>query len=106
MNCGLPTESIEKIRDVFARHTEVTSVTLYGSRAKGNYKNGSDIDLTLKGGELDLNILNRIDNKIDDLLLPWTFDLSIYSQIENKDLIHHIEQVGVLFYQRETCPPI
>ncbi len=51
---------------------------LYGSRAKDTYKPGSDIDLTLKGQELDISVMNKISIKLDDLLLPYTFDLSIY----------------------------
>lgn len=71
---------------------------IYGSRAKGNYKNGSDIDLTLKGNHLNLSLLNQIANELDDLMLPYTFDLSIYSHISNEALIEHIDRVGKLFY--------
>ena len=100
MNCGLPTESVDKIQNVFAKYSQVTSAILYGSRAKGNYKNGSDIDLTLKGSELDSTLLNQINNDLDDLLLPWSFDLSIYSHIETEALLDHINRVGVTFYPK------
>ena len=70
-----------------------------GSRAKGTYRPGSDIDLTLKGAGLNLKILNRISNELDELLLPYSFDVSIYSQIENRDLIDHIQRVGVVIYR-------
>ena len=72
---------------------------MYGSRAKGNYTAGSDIDITLKGEELDLEQLNKINIDLDDLLLPYTFDLSILHQIANPDLIEHIERVGKVFYK-------
>ena len=49
--------------------------------------------------ELNLKSLNRISNELDDLLLPYYFDLSIFSQIENEDLIDHIQRVGVIIYQ-------
>jgi len=71
---------------------------LYGSRAKGNFKNGSDIDLTLKGDNISLTVLNSIVNQIDDLLLPYSFDLSIFNKITNPDLIEHISRVGLVFY--------
>lgn len=100
MQFGFQPEVIEQIRSVFAGHSEVETVILYGSRAKGNFRPGSDVDLTFKGSGLSLTVLNRIDGELDDLLLPWTFDLSIYLQIENPDLIEHIERVGVIFYQR------
>ena len=101
MPFGLQPAAVEQIRSVFARHPEVETTILYGSRAKGNFKTGSDIDLTFKGTRLDLTVLNRIDNELDDLLLPWSFDLSIYSQITSPDLIEHIDRAGVIFYQQE-----
>jgi uncharacterized protein len=103
MPFGLQPEVLEQIRSVFAGYPEVETVILYGSRAKGNFKPGSDVDLTFKGKGLDLTVLNRIDNELDDLLLPWSFDLSIYSQIESRELIDHIERAGVVFYQRKGC---
>ena len=98
---GLKESIIDKIREVFSHYPEVKEVILYGSRAMGNYKNGSDIDLTLKGDELNLAILNKIDWELDDLLLPYTFDLSLYKHIDNPDLINHIKQVGKVFYTRK-----
>lgn len=105
MRFGLPESSIEKICAIFRRYPEVTTVILYGSRIKGNFKPGSDIDLTLVGERIDSTILGRIDNEIDDLLLPWMVDLSIYSQIENKNLIDHINRIGEPFYQRSLDEP-
>ena len=100
MPYGLKASIVKQINNVFTRYDTVQEVILYGSRAKGNYKPGSDIDLTLKGKGLDLRTLNRIDSDLDDLLLPYIIDLSIYSRIDNVDLIAHIERVGVVFYER------
>lgn len=101
MQYGLKDKTIEKIRNVFAGYPQVERVVLYGSRAKGNYKNGSDIDLTLTGIELNLSVMNRISDDIDDLLLPYSFNISLFKQISNPDLVGHIERVGVVFYERE-----
>jgi predicted nucleotidyltransferase len=81
-------------------------VILYGSRAKGNYKNGSDIDLTLRGGaDLTLKVLYKIMGELDDLPLPYTIDLSIFDDISDLDVIEHIQRVGITFYQKgETVP--
>ncbi|MFH0730458.1 MAG: nucleotidyltransferase domain-containing protein [Pseudomonadota bacterium] len=98
---GLEKETVEKIKRVFARHPEVETAILYGSRAKGNFKPGSDIDLALTGDGLDLKLLNRISLDIDDLFLPYTFDFSIYHHIANSDLLDHIERVGAVFYKKE-----
>ena len=100
MSFGLSSDSLKQICAIFEKYPSVDTVILYGSRAKGNFKNGSDIDLTLKGSQMNQETLNRIDNELDDLLLPWMFDLSIYSNIENPDLIDHIDRVGIRIYQR------
>ena len=97
---GLKETTIETIHKVFSNYSQVEQVIIYGSRAKGNYKNGSDIDLTFKGDDLSLTLINKIDLELDDLMLPYTFDLSIYSHIKNPDLIDHIERVGKVFYKR------
>lgn len=101
MKFGLPDSTIEKICGVFADYPPVEKAVLYGSRAKGNYKNGSDIDLTLHGdADLKLNTLYRIMDDLDDLLLPYTIDLSIFSDISEPDVIEHIQRVGVTFYEK------
>ena len=100
MEYGLNYNAVEKIHAVFRQFPQVEAAILYGSRAKGNYRNGSDIDLTLKGGNLNHKILSLISSKMDDLLLPYIIDISIYKQIDNPDLIEHIERVGKVFYQK------
>ena len=97
---GLSRETIEKISFIFQEFDEIDAAVIYGSRAKGDFKPGSDIDLALKGEKIDLHLLNKISLALDDLLLPYTFDLSIYHQINNPDLINHIIRAGALFYTR------
>ena len=97
---GLPVAAVEKMRSVFARWPQIEKVILYGSRAKGNFKNGSDIDLTMIGSWLDLQLLWKVDDELDDLLLPWMIDLSIYDLISNAALREHIERVGQVIYQK------
>jgi len=102
MNSGLSSSDIQKIFAVFESFAQIESCLLYGSRAMGNYKEGSDIDLTLKGDNLDLKVLNQVSNALDDLLLPYQFDLSVYASLQNQDIIDHIQRVGVPFYQRAS----
>ncbi len=98
---GLPKPVLQKIRAVFAHYPQVEEVVLYGSRAEGLYRNGSDIDLTLCGGaDLTLNVLCKIANDLDDLFLPYTIDLSIFHDISDPDLIGHIQRVGVTVYEQ------
>ena len=103
MKYGLKEHTIEKMNGVFAQFPEVEKVMLYGSRAKGTYRPGSDIDLTLMGSALNLKTLFRIETELDDLLLPYMIDLSIFEHIDNPDLIDHINRVGKVFYQKEEA---
>ena len=101
MKYGLSEKSLQKIYDVFDRYQVVEEVILYGSRARGDYQNGSDIDLTLCGGnELTHRVLSKIATDLDDQLLPYTIDLSIYHNLRNQDIINEIEGAGVTFYKR------
>jgi predicted nucleotidyltransferase len=99
---GLPDHAVEKMRAVFSKHPGVERVVLYGSRAKGNYKNGSDIDLTVMG-DIAFRELLHIDTELDDLLLPWMIDISLFNQIHNPDLIAHISRVGAVFYEADEA---
>ena len=96
---GLSPKTIKSIQNLLSEYSEVEKAILYGSRAKGTFRNGSDIDLTLKGDKLTLSLLSKIENDLDDLLLPYKIDLSIFHKIENTDLIDHINRVGVDFYE-------
>lgn len=98
---GLKLSDIEKINSVFANYGEIDKVILYGSRAKGNYQNSSDIDLSIVG-EIDLDKILKIETKLDDLLLPYQIDLCVLKKIENSDLLDHINRVGVVFYRNSV----
>ncbi|ESS67235.1 DNA polymerase beta domain-containing protein [Methyloglobulus morosus KoM1] len=99
---GLSQTTLDKLNSIFRQHNSIGLVLIYGSRAKGNYRPGSDIDLTIKGGDLDFAELTQILDQIDDLSLPYTVDLSHYSQLSNPDLIAHIDRVGVVIYDRDA----
>ena len=100
MKYGLKEETIAGMQTIFSNFPEVEKAILYGSRAKGNFKPASDIDITLTGDLLNLEILNRIDWKLDDLLLPYTIDLSILKHIKNEDLIENIKREGLIIYEK------
>jgi predicted nucleotidyltransferase len=100
MKYGLPQSVIQQICAVLRRYPQVEQAILYGSRAKGNYKNGSDIDLTLRGADLTLTTLYKILDDLDELFLPYTIDLSIFNDISDPDVLEHIQRVGVTFYQK------
>ncbi|PCI44510.1 MAG: hypothetical protein COB41_04175 [Proteobacteria bacterium] len=99
---GLGEAVIRSVLEVFSAHPEVDEVILYGSRAKGNYKEGSDIDLTMKGKDLNFSLLSTINQQLYDLPIPYTVDLSILSNISNANLVEHIHRVGKVFYSKEA----
>jgi len=104
---GLEESDVQAICAVFSRNTQIEKAVLYGSRAKGNYKHGSDIDLTLLGGEaLTLDALYHVMADIDDLLLPYMFDLSIFHRIDDPELVAHIQRVGITFYEMGKANPV
>ncbi|KJZ45459.1 nucleotidyltransferase domain-containing protein [Pseudomonas fluorescens] len=96
---GLPVAGVHAICQVFERYPGLTQAVLYGSRAKGTSRPGSDIDPTLKGELSDQELLNLYGD-LDNLLLPYKFDLSLYRQLGNPGLLEHIELVGRVFYGR------
>ncbi|NMM28684.1 MAG: nucleotidyltransferase domain-containing protein [Glaciimonas sp.] len=98
--CGLSPATIVKIIAVFAQYPVLEKAVLYGSRAKGNYRPGSDIDLSLLGDTLSHAQLAHIETQLDDLLLPYSFDLSLFRHIDNPDLVDHIQRVGIVFYEK------
>ena len=101
---GLPQHAVDRLRDVFRQWPQIERVILYGSRAKGNYRRGSDIDLCVVGEDLAVNDLLKLDGEIDDLLLPWKVDLSLHHMIEDPELVGHIQRVGCPIFDRSTHP--
>ena len=103
MKYGLTETTIAKICHVLACYPQVKRAIIYGSRATGSYRTGSDIDLTLMGNtDLTLQVQHRIADALDELLLPYTIDLSILHDIDNPKLSEHIKAMGKVFYERQV----
>jgi len=101
-NFGLTDHEREIILSVFDRHTEVTRAKIFGSRAKGNAQPNSDIDLAL-WGHLSFLDLARIAGDLDELPLPYLFDVEAYDNIRDQPLREHIDRVGKEFYVRDDA---
>lgn len=97
MKYGLSDASVLKIYDVFRRNSKIKEAVVFGSRAMNTYREGSDIDITLKGN-LTFNDLLSIENQLDNKMLPYKIDLSLYHKLENPKLIDHIKRVGITLY--------
>jgi predicted nucleotidyltransferase len=100
MKFGLTEDTLNAIISCLANNPKIEKTIIYGSRAKGNYRKGSDIDLVLKGENLTINDVLKLENDLDELLLPYLFDISILHHIKNPDLLKHIDRVGKIFYKQ------
>lgn len=94
---GLAERELELIRGVLRRHPGVTGAVLFGSRAKGTAQAGSDVDLALLGVQ-DPLLAEAIASELDELPLPYKFDVKALSAIRHPPLLDHIERVGVRIY--------
>ena len=102
MNHGLSQRSIDTMHRIFSKYESLETVILYGSRAMGNYRNGSDIDITIEAGEgfTDFDLLH-ICGELDESDLPYFVDCSVLSKISDPALKDHIARVGKVLYKRE-----
>lgn len=102
MTFGLPEDTINKINFVFVKYPEIEEVIIYGSRAKGDFREGSDIDITLKGETLNDRILTNVSIDLDELNTPYLFDISLFHKLKSISLIDHINRIGKTFYKKEN----
>ncbi len=97
---GLSAHTMAAIAAVLTHFPQVEHAILHGSRARGNFRPGSDIDLCLEGTGLAVPLLFKIAHALDNLLLPYKIDLSIHEQIDHPELLAQIERLGISFYRR------
>lgn len=97
---GLDEKYIELLRNIFRKYEGIDEVILYGSRAKGNFTDRSDIDFAVKG-DVDRYLISNIALDASDSDIPYKVDVQDYKQIGNFALKHHINRVGKVFYKRE-----
>ncbi|MCK5915616.1 MAG: nucleotidyltransferase domain-containing protein [Deltaproteobacteria bacterium] len=82
---------------ILGEYPEIKTVVVFGSRAKGTYKSGSDIDLVIMDSGVDDSVLCKLNNDFSDSCLPYFVDLIYYPTLENSALKEHIDRVGVSF---------
>lgn len=100
MNIGLSETVINSLLNIFSESKHIDSVVVFGSRALGNFKESSDVDLALFGKNLQFEEYHQIMGNIDDLNLPYQFDVLIEKDITNLDLKEHIREKGKLLFKR------
>ena len=99
MRFGLSDTVIQELQDVFRRHANIRKGLIFGSRSKGNYRAGSDIDLALIGTGIDYRQILDISLEIDDLGLLYSIDLLDYQSKAGTPIGDHIDRVGQVFYE-------
>jgi len=99
---GLDANVVQSICLVFSKFEKIQQVTLFGSRAKGNFQSGSDIDLTIKNSDISHTDMLNIQIALDDLDLLYKIDLLNYNTIKEPALKDHIDRVGVVFYEKKS----
>ncbi|CEN45857.1 conserved hypothetical protein [Capnocytophaga canis] len=98
---GLEAAVLTSLQNIFEKFENIEKVIVYGSRAKGNFRYNSDIDLSIIG-EISYDDLLKIELLIDELLLPYKVDLSVFNNINNSELKAHIERVGIVLYKKNN----
>jgi predicted nucleotidyltransferase len=100
MKYGLPDRTLDTLDAIFRKYSGIKEAILYGSRAKGKCRRGSDIDLSLKTNETFTRTdLLHIAGDFDDSDMPYFVDVSIYDKLSNPDLKDHINRVGKVLYR-------
>ncbi|AUD06392.1 nucleotidyltransferase domain-containing protein [Spirosoma pollinicola] len=98
MKYGLTAENLTQITQVFKRNPAVLKVYLYGSRAMGTNRPGSDIDLAVSGNQLTFNDFLNLTIQLEELDLLYVFDVQHLDKIKNPDMLNHINRVGIPIY--------
>jgi predicted nucleotidyltransferase len=98
---GLPQVTIDLLRDYFLHIPKIEKIVIYGSRAKGKFEQGSDIDFAFfSSSEEDLT--GQLLMELDELPTPYLFSVTNYYKLKHEELREHIDRVGIVFY--ETIP--
>lgn len=104
---GLKPGDLEMICRILEKEPQIEQALLFGSRAKGNYKPGSDVDIALKGKNLSAQTITRVSYCLnEETPLPYHFDVLNYHTITERSLVDHIDRVGIEFYKKETFQEI
>lgn len=99
---GLLESDMITITEVLRKHKSVEEANLFGSRAKGNFRPGSDVDLALVGKNLDFEVVAHISYILnEETNMPYKFDIVNYHCIQEPELIQHIDRVGIEIFNRD-----
>ena len=99
---GLQESDIISIKYALENYPEIKEAYIFGSRAKGNYRKGSDVDIAVKGNNISFSDILTIAGYLnEDTFMPYHFDVLDYDSIQNQQLTEHIDRAGILFYKKQ-----
>jgi predicted nucleotidyltransferase len=106
MKYGLTNHDMSAIVESISQFDEIDKVILFGSRAKGNYKPGSDIDIAIYGENINMNVVSSLRSLLEDQShMPYFFDVIDGTHLTHKELEEHIERVGILIFSKSGDRP-
>jgi predicted nucleotidyltransferase len=98
---GIKDSSLEILTSIFSNYNQVEEVVLYGSRAKGNFSDRSDVDMVICNSNINRHILGSILTDINNSNFPYTIDIQLLENIKSNSLLEHINRIGQTFYKKE-----
>lgn len=98
---GLTQRDMHTIQNIFNKYPEIEQVHIFGSRAKDNYKTGSDIDLALMNKGISDKTISKLQNDFEESSLPYTVDLVNFALLKHPEIVAHINRVGIIFYKKQ-----
>jgi predicted nucleotidyltransferase len=102
---GISDKSYELLQEAFVKYPQIEEVVIFGSRAKGNFKKGSDIDLAIKGADCSPKLALDLSSYLNEFLpIPYKIDVIDYASLNHLELKEHINRVGVSFYTHPKHP--
>jgi uncharacterized protein len=102
-NHGLTAQDLEMIDRIFSHESAIKVAILFGSRAKGNFRPGSDVDIALKGQNLDQRVITNMSFLLnEETVMPYQFDILNYRTIQEPALVEHIDRMGVAIYRKSV----
>jgi predicted nucleotidyltransferase len=98
---GLRITDIQYLESVLSQFADIEQCVIFGSRAKGNYRNGSDVDLAIMGNNIHFETISKLSYILnEESPMPYHFDVIHFERIENTDLKEHISRVGIVLYNK------
>lgn len=101
MDTGLSARDIRTIEAILDKYSSIRNTFIFGSRAKGTFSSGSDVDLAIMDNGVTENDLRHLQSDLEDSNLPYFVDIVYYPTLTHKELINHIDRVGRPLYQKD-----